>query len=142
MSDLVEWEKARGSRVRSREVATIEKLPPGFQEALEALDRRVRALEERPEPLVPSNSNEQVVIPKGVTDLHERVSNLESGGSVNQSDIDTLAEIIGSIGDAALTHAGVLSKRIDALEARVSNLPLDLLTEVGRAQAELRDRHA
>jgi polyhydroxyalkanoate synthesis regulator phasin len=147
---LIEWQKRLGSRSHtSRELRTVEKLVPLDMSELDALKarvddlaRRMKAIEERPEPLIPNNSNEPVVIPKGVLDLVERVSLLESrqSGEVSQSDIDTLASIIGDICNAAITHAGVLSKRIDALEARVSNLPSDLLAEVGRAQAELRAR--
>ena len=125
-----------------REIVARETLPPNLEQAIANLEARVKVLEDKPERLIPSNSNEQIVIPRGVTDLVERVSNIETriSEAADQSDIDMLAEIIGDIGNAAITHAGVLSKRIDALEARVSNLPSDLLSEVGRAQAELKMR--
>lgn len=148
MNDLVDWQKARGRRTSSREVATIkkievEKLPPGFQEALEALDKRVMALEEKPDPLIPSNANEPVIIPRGVTDLVERVSQLEkllSDSGVTHDDLDALAKVVNDIGGAALATAEHHAKRLSALEAGVANLPSDLLIEVQRAQVELNNR--
>jgi hypothetical protein len=123
----------------SREVVVRETISPTIEQAIVDLQTRVTDLENRPEPLMQVAANDAVAVPKGLGDLLERVLSVETN-MVSQADIDELASIIGDIGNAGMTHAGVLSKRIDALEARVSNLPSDLLAEVGRAQAELRAR--
>lgn len=145
--DLIEWKKRLGARSHTtRELRTIEK---NIQLDVSDLDRlkvrvediaaRLLVIENRPEPLMPVAANDAIAVPKGLGDLLERVLCVETN-MASQEDIDALASIIGDIGNAAMTHGGVLSKRIDALEARVSNLPSDLLAEVGRAQAELRAR--
>jgi len=123
----------------SREIVVREALKPEIEQAIADLQTRVTNLENKPDKLMPVAANDAVAVPKGLGDLLERVLHVESN-MASQADIDAFASIIGDIGNAAITHAGVLSKRIDALEARVSNLPSDLLAEVGRAQAELKAR--
>jgi len=145
--DLIEWKKRLGARSHTtRELRTIEKniqLDVSDMDRLKArvedIAARLLVIENRPEPLMPVAANDVIAVPKGLGDLLERVLCVETN-MASQVDIDALASIIGDIGNAAMTHGGVLSKRIDALEARVSNLPSDLLAEVGRAQAELRAR--
>jgi hypothetical protein len=123
----------------SREVVVRETISPTIEQSIANLQIRVTNLENRPEPLMRVAANDAMAVPKAFGDLVERVLSVEAN-MASQANIDALASIIGDIGNATMTHAGVLSKRIDALEARVSNLPSDLLAEVGRAQAELRGR--
>jgi hypothetical protein len=154
--ELVDWQKKRGRRTAttSREVSTVrEVLPKGFEERLAALEEkciafatfgsafdglasRIKAMEGAQTRIA---DNDPGPVPRAFGDLVERVLAIETN-MASQANIDELASIIGDIGNAGMTHASVLSKRIDALEARVSNLPSDLLAEVGRAQAELSAR--
>jgi len=144
-SDIAAALAARARDGEDGQLVTIEKAPEGLEERVANLAVRLKALEDRPTPLIPSNANEQIVIPQGVMDLADRITNLEeraNAGPDIKEDIDELATMIGDIGKAALMQVSALMKRSDALEARMSNLPSEMLVEVVRAQSELKNRRA
>ena len=141
--ELREWADRKRSVTSSTEIVHVETLPQDYQDELAALNRKfsdmqsaIAELQERPQVTQPAN--DEVAVPAAFGELVKRVMDLEAK-AVGRSDLDELAEVIGDIGKAALMHAGTLQKRADALEARVSNLPSELLMEVGRAQFDLKN---
>lgn len=142
---LRSWRSQKPGEVRhehTREVVREEKLPDWFAERLAAVEARIKLIEERPTPLVPKvPDNDASQVPRAFGDFFEKVIALEKTAATRE-DLDGLAQIVADIGNAALMQASIMAKRADALEARVSSLPSDLMREVGKAQFEMKHRRA
>ena len=99
--------------------------------AIQELRRRIEALETLP--LKPAN--DPAAIPLAIGKLVERIEALEqrpidaTPTAVSQDDIADLQSAIEDVGVSALKAVHVLMKRIDALEARISNIKLEIVED-------------
>ena len=99
--------------------------------AIQELRRRIEALETLP----PKPANDPAAIPLAIGKLLERIEALEqrpidtTPTAVSQDDIADLQSAIKDVGVSALKAVHVLMKRIDALEARISNIKLEIVED-------------
>jgi len=99
--------------------------------AIQELRLRIEALEALP----PKPANDPEAIPLAIGKLFERIEALEqqpiniTPTAVSEDDIADLQSAIEDVGVSALKAVHVLMKRIDALEARISNIKLEIVED-------------
>lgn len=124
-------------QIKKRHTQTIEKhqterLPGEFIERLERLEKLLNDF----------GSSQEFVLPKAFAEMVERVRELEARPvevmpaepAELKGEVETLGQELAEMSGAVLTHISALLRRVQALEQRFADLPIEL----AQLQAERR----
>ncbi len=127
---IVEQMQRRQSKEVVRvEKSEIEKLPDGWNEWRQWVEAQIAALK----------GSQDYVQPRALMEIVERLENLEKAraepiditpdGGVSPDDIRHLQQSVEEVAIAALKSANVMVMRLDAIEARLANIKLEIVED-------------